>query len=62
MSHLIGSVLDGRLADLVLWRPENFGSKPEMILKSGVIAYAQVWDATSTSDPILRRFRADGRC
>jgi urease len=42
MSHLIGSVSVGQLADLVLWRPENFGSKPEMILKSGVIAYAQV--------------------
>lgn len=42
MSHLIGSVSEGQLADLVLWRPENFGSKPEMILKSGVIVWAQV--------------------
>lgn len=42
MSHLIGSVSEGLLADLVLWRPENFGQKPEMILKSGVIAWAQV--------------------
>jgi len=42
MSHLIGSVAEGQLADLVLWRPENFGAKPEMILKSGVIAWAQV--------------------
>lgn len=43
VSHLIGSVSEGQLADLVLWRPENFGAKPEMILKSGVIAWAQVW-------------------
>jgi urease alpha subunit len=30
------------MADLVLWKPENFGAKPEMVLKSGVIAWAQV--------------------
>lgn len=42
MSHLIGQIATGTLADLVLWKPENFGSKPEMILKSGVIAWAQV--------------------
>jgi len=42
MSHLIGSVSVNKLADLVLWKPENFGSKPSMVLKSGVIAWAQV--------------------
>ena len=42
ISHLVGEVAVGRLADLVLWRPENFGMKPEMVLKSGVIAWAQV--------------------
>jgi len=42
MSHLIGSVEVGKLADLVLWKPENFGAKPEMVMKSGVIAWAQV--------------------
>lgn len=42
LSHLVGQVAVGALADLVLWRPENFGSKPEMVLKSGVIAWAQV--------------------
>jgi urease alpha subunit len=31
-----------RLADLVIWKPENFGTKPEMVLKSGVIVVAQV--------------------
>ena len=30
------------MADLVLWKFENFGAKPEMVLKSGVIAWAQV--------------------
>ncbi|KAJ3514649.1 hypothetical protein NLJ89_g2245 [Agrocybe chaxingu] len=43
ISHLVGHVAVGTLADLVLWRPENFGAKPEMVLKSGVIAWAQVW-------------------
>jgi urease len=42
MSHLTGQVAVGTLADLVLWKPENFGSKPEMVIKSGVIAWAQV--------------------
>lgn len=42
MSHLVGQVASGKLADLVLWKPENFGTKPEMILKSGVIAWSQV--------------------
>ena len=38
----MGQVKVGTLADLVLWKPENFGAKPEMVLKSGVIVYAQV--------------------
>lgn len=42
ISHLVGQVAVGALADLVLWKPENFGSKPEMVLKSGVIVWAQV--------------------
>ena len=42
IADFVGSVATGLIADLVLWRPENFGSKPEMILKSGVITWAQV--------------------
>jgi urease len=42
ISHLVGQVAVGSLADLVLWKPENFGAKPEMVLKSGVIVWAQV--------------------
>ncbi|KAF7322498.1 Urease [Mycena chlorophos] len=48
MSHLIGSVAVGRLADLVLWKPENFGAKPEMVVKSGVIAWSQMGDANAS--------------
>jgi urease len=42
ISHVVGQIAPGALADLVLWKPENFGAKPEMVLKSGVIAWAQV--------------------
>jgi len=55
MSHLVGQVAVGALADLVLWKPENFGSKPEMVLKSGVIAWAQMGDANA-SIPTVQPF------
>ena len=42
MSHVIGSVEVGKLADLVLWKPARFGTKPDMILKSGMISYSQM--------------------
>lgn len=42
MSHLIGSVEVGKVADLVLWSPSSFGTKPLQILKSGMIAAAQM--------------------
>ncbi|THH04303.1 hypothetical protein EW145_g5626 [Phellinidium pouzarii] len=47
-SHLVGSIAVGQLADLVLWKPENFGAKPELVLKSGVIAWAQMGDANAS--------------
>lgn len=37
MSHLIGSVEVGKLADLCLWKPGFFGAKPEIVIKGGVI-------------------------
>ncbi len=42
MSHIIGSVETGKLADLVMWKPVWFGSKPEMVLKGGMISYKQM--------------------
>ena len=41
-SDLIGSVEVGKLADLVLWNPASFGAKPELIIKGGQIAWAQM--------------------
>ncbi|KAF7976623.1 hypothetical protein HWV62_6140 [Athelia sp. TMB] len=48
ISHAVGHVAEGTMADLVLWKPENFGTKPQMVLKSGVIAWAQMGDANAS--------------
>ncbi len=42
MSHVLGSVEVGKLADLVLWTPASFGTKPKTVIKGGMIAYAQM--------------------
>ncbi|OWF46685.1 uncharacterized protein LOC110455317 [Mizuhopecten yessoensis] len=42
MAHLIGSIENKKMADLVLWNPEFFGAKPEIIIKGGQIAWAQM--------------------
>jgi urease len=39
-SHAIGSVEVGKVADLVLWSPANFGTKPKMVVKGGMISWA----------------------
>jgi urease subunit alpha len=44
VSHLVGSVEVGKLADLVLWKPAFFGVKPSLILKSGMICMAPMGD------------------
>jgi len=52
MAHLIGSVEVGKVADLVLWAPRDFGVKPRMVVKSGMISYAQM---VSTVIALARR-------
>ena len=42
VSHIVGSVEVGRLADLVIWEPARFGTKPAVVLKSGFVASAQI--------------------
>ncbi|MFF3541250.1 urease subunit alpha [Streptomyces platensis] len=66
IDHLVGSVEDGKLADLVLWDPAFFGVKPQLVIKGGQIAYAQMGDANAsipTPQPVLPRpmFGATGR-
>jgi urease subunit alpha len=48
MSHEVGSIEVGKLADLVIWRPAFFGVKPSLILKSGVIAAAAMGDPNAS--------------
>ena len=48
ISHLVGSIHAGKLADLVLWKPAFFGVKPSLIIKSGVIAAAPMGDANAS--------------
>lgn len=59
MSHLIGSVEVGKLADLVVWNPAWFGTKPSIILKSGLISYAHV--VSTIRFPSSRSFLTDQR-
>ena len=48
ISHVVGSVEVGKLADLVLWRPAFFGVKPSTILKGGMIAAAAMGDPNAS--------------
>jgi urease subunit alpha len=50
LAHEVGSVEVGKLADLVLWRPDHFGAKPELVLKSGFPAYGVVGDPNAAID------------
>jgi len=54
----VGSIEPGKLADLVLWKPAFFGTKPEIIVKGGVIAWSVMGDANAsipTPQPVLYR-------
>ena len=60
----VGSIEAGKLADIVLWKPAFFGVRPHVVIKGGMIAYAQMGDANAsipTPQPVLPRpmFGAD---
>lgn len=58
ISHEIGSIEKGKLADLVLWKPAFFGVKPEMVIKGGFISYSLMGDVNAsipTPQPVLYR-------
>jgi urease subunit alpha len=48
ISHAVGSIEPGKLADLVLWKPAFFGVKPFLILKGGAIAAAAMGDPNAS--------------
>ncbi len=66
LSHEVGSVEPGKLADLVLWSPAFFGVKPDLVIKGGMIAVAPMGDPNAsipTPQPVHYRpmFQQFGR-
>jgi urease subunit alpha len=66
IAHEVGSIEVGKLADLVVWKPAFFGVKPEVVLKGGMIAMANMGDPNAsipTPQPTFYRpqFGAHGR-
>jgi urease subunit alpha len=58
VSHIIGSIEKGKMADLVLWSPAFFGVKPDMVIKGGTIVAAVMGDPNAsipTTEPVLYR-------
>ena len=48
IAHEVGSIEVGKLADLVLWKPAFFGTKPSLIIKGGLIAAAPMGDPNAS--------------
>ncbi|WP_454915906.1 urease subunit alpha [Xanthobacter sediminis] len=58
VSHVIGSVEVGKMADLVLWEPAFFGAKPKLVIKGGMISWALMGDPNAslpTPQPVIYR-------
>lgn len=58
MSDIIGSIEKGKMADLVLWEPAFFAAKPKMVIKGGVINWAEMGDPNAslpTPQPVYYR-------
>lgn len=52
ISHEVGSLMPGRLADIVLWRPGLFGVKPELVLKNGFEAWGPMGDGNGSIERV----------
>jgi urease subunit alpha len=58
ISHVVGSIAPGMLADIVLWPIEFFGVKPRLVLKGGMVAWALMGDPNAsipTPEPVVYR-------
>ncbi len=58
IAQYVGSVEEGKIADLCLWHPAFFGVKPEIVVKGGMIAWSQMGDANAsipTPQPVHMR-------
>ncbi len=48
IDDILGSIAVGKMADLVLWEPEFFGTKPKMVIKGGLINWANMGDPNAS--------------
>lgn len=58
ISHVLGSIEPGKMADLVLWDPRFFGAKPKLVIKGGLINWAAMGDPNAslpTPQPVFYR-------
>lgn len=58
IADVVGSIEEGKFADLVVWEPAFFGVKPDMIIKGGMIAHSIMGDPNAsipTPQPVLYR-------
>jgi urease subunit alpha len=58
ISHLVGSLTPGKLADIVLWPVGSFGAKPKMVIKGGMVSWALMGDPNGsipTAEPQFYR-------
>ena len=58
VSDILGSIEKGKMADLVLWEPAFFATKPKMVIKGGLINWAEMGDPNAslpTPQPVIYR-------
>ena len=58
IGHVLGSVSPGKMADLVVWEPAFFGVKPKLVIKGGMINWANMGDPNAslpTPQPMMYR-------
>lgn len=63
IDEYVGSLQPGRIADIVIWKSEFFGTKPEMVLKSGFLAWAPCGDANASvawGEPLIYKAQYGG--
>ena len=52
LSHEVGSLEPGRLADVVLWAPAKFAAKPSLVIKGGLPAWGRIGDPNATTEAV----------
>jgi urease subunit alpha len=58
ISHLVGSLEPGKLADVVLWPIRSFGAKPKMVIKGGMVVWSLMGDPNASipdAEPVIYR-------